>query len=141
VKGPDGKPVALVPLEQEVLARTNAYRHEQGLEPLQFDQRLTLIARQRSQDMARRNYFAHVTPDGGDVFQLMRTQNVGYWAAGENLARNNYKPAEVAKVAVQGWIKSPGHRANLLHPAFGHIGIGLAVSKDGKYYLTQVFTD
>jgi uncharacterized protein YkwD len=127
--------------ELDVLMATNRYRKAQGLPALEPDARLTAIARLRSQDMARRGYFAHVTPEGSDVFALMRSKQVRFWAAGENLARNNYPLGEAPAVAMQGWIKSAGHRANLLHPAFGHLGVGLAVAKDGKKYLTQVFTD
>jgi uncharacterized protein YkwD len=135
------EPVKMTREELDVLMATNRYRKEQGLTPLEADARLTAIARLRSQDMAKRNYFSHVTPDGGDVFSLMRTQRVKFWAAGENLARNDYPIDRAPDVAMQGWIKSPGHRANLVHPAFGHLGVGLAVAKDGKKYLTQVFTD
>jgi uncharacterized protein YkwD len=134
-------PVKMTAEELKVLTATNAYRKTQGLGPLEPDARLVAIARARSHDMARRNYFAHETPDGSDVFALMRTQKVVFWAAGENLARNNYNLPEVPEVAMQGWIKSPGHRANLVHPSFGRIGVGLAVAKDGKKYVTQVFTD
>lgn len=134
-------PVKMTAEELKVLNATNDYRKAQGLSPLEPDARLVAIARARSNDMARRNYFAHETPDGSDVFTLMRTQKVVFWAAGENLARNNYALPEVPEVAMQGWIKSPGHRANLVHPSFGRLGVGLAVAKDGKKYVTQVFTD
>jgi uncharacterized protein YkwD len=135
------EPVKMTREELDVLMATNRYRKEQGLPPVEADARLTAIARLRSQDMAKRNYFSHVTPDGSDVFGLMRTQRVKFWAAGENLARNDYPIERAPSVAMQGWIKSPGHRANLVHPSFGHLGVGLAVAKDGKKYLTQVFTD
>lgn len=135
------EPVKMTAEEAKVLAATNAYRKGLGLSALEPDARLTAIARLRSQDMARRNYFAHETPDGGDVFAILRNSQVRFWAAGENLARNNYDMAMVPDVAMAGWIKSPGHRANLVHPAFGRLGVGMAVAKDGKKYLTQVFTD
>lgn len=134
-------PVKMTAAEEAVFKATNAYRKAQGLPVLEADQRLVTIARLRSQDMAKRNYFSHTTPDGSDVFAILRTQRVSFVAAGENLARNNYALKEAPNVAMQGWIKSPGHRTNLLHPAFGRIGIGLAVAKDGKKYITQVFAD
>lgn len=134
-------PVKMTAAEESVFKATNAYRKAQGLPELQADQRLVTIARLRSQDMAKRDYFAHTTPDGSDVFAILRTQHVPFVAAGENLARNNYAIKEAPQVAMNGWIKSPGHRTNLLHPAFGRIGIGLAVAKDGKKYITQVFAD
>jgi uncharacterized protein YkwD len=127
--------------EASVFAATNKYRKAQGLPELEPDARLIAIARMRSADMAKRNYFSHITPEGSDVFGLMRSRQVRFWAAGENLARNNYSLAQAPDVAMQGWIKSAGHRANLLHPSFGHLGVGLAVASDGKKYLTQVFTD
>lgn len=135
------EPVQMTKQELDVLTATNRYRKSQGLQPLEPDARLTAIARLRSQDMANRNYFSHITPEGSDVFGIMRSRQVRFWAAGENLARNNYSIAQAPDVAMQGWIKSAGHRANLLHPSFGHLGVGLAVAKDGKKYLTQVFTD
>ncbi|MNS60822.1 Cysteine-rich secretory protein family protein [compost metagenome] len=135
------EPVKMTAEEAKVLAATNAYRKGLGLSTLEPDARLTAIARLRSQDMARRNYFSHESPEGGDVFAILRNSQVRFWAAGENLARNNYDMALVPDVAMAGWIKSPGHRANLVHPAFGRLGVGMAVAKDGKKYLTQVFTD
>ena len=120
-------PVQMTREELDVLTATNRYRKAQGLPPLEPDARLTAIARLRSQDMAKRNYFSHITPDGGDVFSLMRNQRVKFWAAGENLARNDYPMNRVTAVAMEGWIKSPGHRANLVHPSFGHLGVGMAV--------------
>lgn len=134
-------PVPMSSEEAVVLAETNAYRKANGLPELVPDAKLVAIARHRSRDMASRDYFSHVTPDGSDVFALMRHNKVLFSAAGENLARNNYEPKEAPGVAFKGWVKSPGHRANLLHPAFGHIGVGMAVAKDGKKYFTQVFTD
>jgi uncharacterized protein YkwD len=147
-KGGDGyskvsseTPVVMTAAEQAVFNATNTYRKAQGMPELQADQRLITIARLRSQDMAKRNYFAHTTPDGSDVFAILRTRRIPFVAAGENLARNNYEMKKAPDVAMNGWIKSPGHRTNLLHPAFGRIGIGLAVAKDGKKYITQVFAD
>lgn len=132
-------PAKLTPAEAQVLAATNAYRAERGLPPLVADGRLVDIARVRSNDMVKRKYFSHATPDGTDVFQLLRRGKVPFWAAGENLARNNAKDAP--KAAMAGWIKSAGHRANLLHPSFGRLGVGVAKDAKGMVYLTQVFAD
>lgn len=127
--------------EVVVFEATNAERRKAGLSPLVVDATLVAIARKRSRDMAARAYFSHVTPEGTDVFALMRVNRVAFAAAGENLARNNYAPAEAPGVAMKGWLKSAGHRANLLNTAFGHLGVGMATAKDGEVYLTQVFTD
>jgi uncharacterized protein YkwD len=133
--------VELTQEENQVLAATNAFRKDNGLSELKTDGRLVVIARQRSADMATRSYFSHQTPEGEDVFGIMREARYPFWAAGENLARNNF-PADLAMgEAMSGWRKSPEHRANLLHPAFGHVGVGVASAADGKRYVTQVFTD
>lgn len=135
------EPVPMTAEELAVLQATNSLRKEHGLAPLEPDAKLVLIARSRSKDMAQRNYFSHVTPEGGDVFNILRLQKVAFWAAGENLARNNYEEPQVPKVAMNGWMKSPEHRANLLHASFGRLGVGVAVAADNKHYITQVFTD
>jgi uncharacterized protein YkwD len=103
--------------------------------------KLVALARQRARDMAARGYFSHISPEGTDVFSTMRDERITFWAAGENLARNNFPAAGCAKEAMEGWRKSPEHAANLLHPAFGHVGIGVALAKDGTRYIAQVFTD
>lgn len=127
--------------EAQIFAMTNEYRKENGLPALKMDARLVGIARMRSRDMAARNYFSHVTPEGDDVFSQMHEARVNYWAAGENLARNNFPADLYLGEAMNGWRKSPEHRANMLHPAFGKLGVGVARAVDGKRYITEVFTD
>ncbi|MDB5096033.1 MAG: hypothetical protein JWM80_454 [Cyanobacteria bacterium RYN_339] len=134
-------PVALTQEEADVFNATNEFRKANNLPELKPDVKLVALARQRSRDMAARDYFSHVSPEGGDVFASMRDERITYWAAGENLARNNFPAETSAAEAMDGWRKSPEHRANLLHPAFGHIGVGVAKAKDGKAYITEVFTD
>jgi uncharacterized protein YkwD len=137
----DAAPVAMSAEEAAVLAATNRYREENGLGALKPDAKLVSFARQRSRDMAVRDYFAHVSPEGVDVFDLMREHKYGFWAAGENLARNSYPEGQAVTHAMDGWRKSAAHRANLLHPSFGRLGVGVAIANDGKRYITQVFAD
>jgi uncharacterized protein YkwD len=56
---------------------------------------------------------------------------------GENVAWSK-GASDVAKVTVDGWINSPGHRKNMLGD-FNYSGIGVHVTSDGRYYLTQLF--
>ena len=121
-------------LEVRMLDMVNAERAKQGLTPLQIDPELTEVARAHSRDMLARGYFSHVAPDGQDPFDRMRKAHVHYLAAGENLA---FAPTLAA--AHQGLMNSPGHRANMLRPQFGHIGVG--VLDAGRYGLmvTQTF--
>jgi uncharacterized protein YkwD len=107
-------------LEARMLELVNQERVAAGLKPLAPDSELTEVARRHSADMFARGYFAHDTPEGHDPFDLMRAANVRFVTAGENLAL-----APTVQVAHRGLMNSPGHRANILHPQFGRVGIGI----------------
>ncbi len=107
-------------LEARMLELVNQERVAAGLKPLAPDPELTEVARQHSTDMFARGYFAHDTPEGRDPFDRMRAANVRFVTAGENLAL-----APSMQVAHRGLMNSPGHRANILHPQFGRVGIGI----------------
>lgn len=107
-------------LEARMLELVNKERVAAGLKPLAPDPELTEVARQHSADMFARGYFAHDTPDGRDPFDRMREANVRFVNAGENLAL-----APTVPVAHRGLMNSSGHRANILFPQFGRVGIGI----------------
>jgi uncharacterized protein YkwD len=107
-------------LEQRMLDLVNSERQANGLQPLAADPELTQVARQHSADMFARGYFAHDTPEGLTPFDRMREANVRFAVAGENLAL-----APTIPVAHTGLMNSPGHRANILRPQFGRVGIGV----------------
>ena len=90
-------------------------------------------AKVHSEDMEGRGFFDHFTPEGwSPVDRLQMTGASGYTMVGENVAFGQQTPDEVMRA----WMNSPGHRANILHPDFTHIGIGVAA---GRPYWTQVF--
>ena len=66
---------------------------------------------------------------------MMESFGIRFSAAGENIASGQKTPAEV----VAAWMNSPGHRANILSPTYNQLGVGLATSKSGKNYWTQMF--
>ena len=70
--------------------------------------------------MWERSYFSHYTPEGKDPFERMKDGHVDYRTAGENLAL-----APTLQIAHTGLMNSPGHRANILNPNFGRVGIGI----------------
>lgn len=107
-------------LEAQMLDLVNKERVANGLNPLQADPELTEVARKHSADMFARGYFAHDTPQGRTPFDRMRDANVRFLTAGENLAL-----APTLTVAHNGLMNSPGHRANILRPQFGRLGIGV----------------
>jgi uncharacterized protein YkwD len=107
-------------LERQMLDLVNAERVANGLQPLAADPELTEVARRHSTDMFVRGYFAHDTPEGLSPFDRMRDAHVGFLTAGENLAL-----APTLSIAHTGLMNSPGHRANILRPQFGRVGIGI----------------
>jgi uncharacterized protein YkwD len=151
-------------LEQRVLELINAERAKQNLRPLELDLKLAEIARAHSRDMVKQGYFNHITPEGRGPAE--RSRAAGYECRkrsgdftgqqlAENLFQNNlydrvvyqngarfyeWKSAEeIAKSSVKGWMKSPGHRGNILNPGYDKTGIGVAIGADGKVILTQLF--
>lgn len=104
----------------EVLNLTNQFRAQNGLAPLTLNLELNAAAQNHSQDMAIGDYFSHTGENGSLPWD--RAKVVGYEALsmGENIAAGYSTPASV----VQGWIDSPGHRANMLNPDFKELGVG-----------------
>jgi uncharacterized protein YkwD len=107
-------------LERQMLDLVNEERVANGLPPLSPDPELTEVARRHSADMFGRGYFAHDTPEGRTPFDRMKAANVRFLVAGENLAL-----APTVSIAHTGLMNSPGHRANILRPQFGRVGIGI----------------
>jgi uncharacterized protein YkwD len=107
-------------LEKQMLDMVNRERAANGLRPLAPDPELTEVARRHSADMFARGYFAHDTPEGLSPFDRMHQANVQFLTAGENLAL-----APTLSLAHTGLMNSPGHRANILRPQFGRLGIGI----------------
>jgi uncharacterized protein YkwD len=120
-------------LEAQMLQLVNQERTSRGIAPLKADPALTLIARKHSVDMLARGYFSHYTPEGADPFTRMHDDNIRFLTAGENVAL-----APTLPLAHDGLMHSPGHRANILNPAFGRIGIGI---EDGGIYGLMITQD
>lgn len=123
--------------EMEVVRLVNIEREKAGLKPLKASSELSKVARAKSEDMGRNNYFSHTSPTYGSPFDMMRQFGISYRTAGENIAKG-YLSAESV---VRGWMNSPGHRANILNPNFGTIGVGAYKTSNNTIYWTQMFTN
>lgn len=123
-------------LEAEMLALVNQARSAHGLKALRADPEATEVARAHSRDMLASGYFSHVSPQGQTPFQRLQIAGVRYRIAGENLAL-----APHVAVAHEGLMNSPGHRANILRPAFGRVGIGIVDGGRHGLMVTQKFRD
>jgi uncharacterized protein YkwD len=151
-------------LEKRIHFLINEERKKQGLLQLAWNETLSGIARKHSRDMAKRGYFSHVSPDGHDF--SYRYKQEGYacavggpgkvtYTGGENIFQNNLYDKvmisngvrqydwnsvnRIAETTVDGWMKSPGHRKNILMPSWVSEGIGVSISPDKKVYITQNF--
>lgn len=113
-------PIPRPDLEARMLELVNQERAKVGLQPLKADPEMTAVARSHSKDMFARGYFSHYSPEGKDPFDRMRSAEVKFLAAGENLALG-----QTLKICHQGLMNSPGHRANILRPQYGRLGIGV----------------
>ncbi|XVS67738.1 CAP domain-containing protein [Actinosynnema sp. CA-299493] len=119
--------------EDKVVALTNIERRSRGLALLGRDERLRRSARRHSGDMARLRTLAHRLPRLPDPFERMEAEGFEH-PGGENVAFGQESPARV----VLAWMTSVPHRANIVHPDFDLIGVGLVVTADGHWW-TQNF--
>jgi uncharacterized protein YkwD len=104
-----------------VLQLMNAYRAQEGLAPLHSDERLDLAAADRMRDMEEESYWSHTSPSGLSPFQWLGRRAYSYRAAGENLAYG----FETARLLVQSWMESRGHRANIMSADYEDCGIAI----------------
>ena len=106
----------------EVLRLTNLQRTNNGLPALTRDNHLEMVEQAHCRDMALRDFFDHVNPDGLDPFQRLNAiMPPAFSFAGENIAAGQTSPQDL----IDTWMNSPGHRANILNANYQRIGIGL----------------
>lgn len=122
-------------IENKVITLVNTERTKAGLSPLKTNWQLSRIARYKSQDMINKGYFSHTSPTYGSPFKMMESFGIKFSAAGENIAMGQKTAEEV----MNAWMKSPGHRSNILSPSYTQIGVGLAKNSNGTCYWTQMF--
>ena len=122
-------------MTSQVVSLVNSERAAQGIAALQNDSKLSEIAQQKAEDMAKNQFFSHTSPTYGSAFDMLKAAGYSYKTAGENIAMGQKSAASV----MDGWMHSSGHRANILHTSYEKIGVGYAVSADGTPYWVQIF--
>jgi hypothetical protein len=126
--------------ERHALVLTNRRRSDRGLIPLRLDTRLTQLARERAEYMARTGEFSHTQSGGTTVFDMIAASDIRWYAAGEIIAWNTAGPLDYsAEFAVQGWMGSPSHRAIVVSDLYNYVGFGLAIAADGNRYWAGVY--
>lgn len=126
-------------IERRAFEQTNEIRVQNGLPPFEWDADVCRMARGHSQNMSRLNFFAHVSPDGLRMRDRARAAGIlTYKVMGENIAYNQgYE--DPGAFAVERWMASEKHRANILSTEFRAMAIGMYIAADGSVFLTQTF--
>lgn len=131
---------------QALLAQVNAARAKPRMcgskrfaaaRPLNWSSALASAAQQHSRSMANRDYFSHQGPDGDSPFDRARDAGFRGRQVGENIAAGQGSP----RAAMDSWLDSPGHCANLMNPKFTQVGAAYAsqVRSENGIYWTMMF--
>jgi len=126
---------ALNDYEQQVVTLVNKERAAAGLSALTVNSTLANVAETKAADLRDENYFDHQSPKYGSPFDMMHSFGITYSYAGENIAKGQRTPDEV----MNGWMNSPGHRANILNANYTQIGVGYVTDSNGTGYWVQEF--
>jgi len=142
--GATGAVTSTADTAETVLCLLNRIRSRHDLRPLRESTKLSKAALRHSRDMVRRGFFEHDAPGGGDV--VSRARAAGYirpgvgWTVGENIAWGSGSLATPASI-VDAWMRSAGHRHNILSPAYRDLGVGVALGTprgiNGATYTTD----
>ncbi len=118
----------------EIAAGLNQSRRANGEAPLQFNRKLGRAAMRHACDMLANDFFDHRGSDGSN--SQARVTTVGYDACivAENIAWGYPRPEQI----ITGWMNSPGHRRNMLHPRIEEFGIGITQGPRGPYWVLVV---
>ena len=122
--------------EEQVVDLVNAERAKKGMNPLVMDATLTSAAEKRANETV--GTFSHTRPNGSSCMTVLAEYGISYSTAGENIAAGQSTPEAV----VAAWMNSTGHRANILNPTYGRIGVGCCQVNSGYgIYWAQLFTN
>jgi uncharacterized protein YkwD len=137
----------MVALESRInmLIEQERSKIDPAAKPLMLDSELVGVARQKSLDMATKNYLAHAAPDGATTADTIMNEDANFQGLlGENIGAEHYTkqlgvdPDKFAREFVDQWLASDAHKQNLAYPAYDRTGIGAAVNGD-TVYVTQLF--
>lgn len=120
--------------EKSFLNLINVNRKNNGLEELKIDNTVQNIARLKAQDLDRNEYFAHQSPSYGSIDDMLKSFGVTYTAVQENIAGNQNLVG-----AVEAWMNSENHKANILNKDFNYTGVGIVESKVYGKIFVEVF--
>jgi uncharacterized protein YkwD len=123
-------------IEQDLFNLVNRERQKHDLAPVIFSPPLSVLTRKHSQDMAGREDISHFSTSGEAYSERLVEEGFFFKKNGENVA---FSETFMPEFIHQGFMDSPGHRANILDPDFDEVGIGVVFKEDNGYYVTQDF--
>jgi uncharacterized YkwD family protein/spore coat assembly protein SafA len=129
------EPSEIKALEQEVIRLVNEERTRIGRKALTENDKLSNVARIKSQDFINNNYFSHNSPTYGSPSEMLRRFNIPFTAIAENIGQGQQSAREV----MNDWMNSTMHRNNILNSTYNQIGVGVARDENGRLYWTQIF--
>ncbi len=107
--------------ETGLLEATNSQRVQAGIATLSLNNQLSTAAQNKANDMAKKNYWSHETPEGKQPWVFIAQTGYIYNKAGENLAFG----FDTNNQVIDGWLNSATHRANMLDSNFQEVGFGI----------------
>lgn len=141
VPAPSAPDRAAAAVARNVLEEVNRTRIANDLKPLRDDAALRRAARDHAEELAARGMLDHTSTNPSRRTMSMRIDAAGgSWSrAAENLAHTSGPASEVASRTVEMWLRSEGHRLNMLESVYTHTGVGVAIDQHGIWYITQVY--
>lgn len=109
--------------ETTLLSIINEERAKNNLPHLEIDENLQNVAKLKANDLVQNNYFSHISPTYGTPFEMLKSNNISYKTASENIAGNSD-----VKAAFDAWISSDSHKSNILSNEYNYTGIAVVDS-------------
>ncbi len=128
--------IKVSPKVATLLSLINESRIQENLGPLAYNQNLSNLANSYSEDMSKKNFFSHTSPDGKTPSSRLELANINFETAGENIA---YAPT--IQSAHINLMNSKEHRDNILNPDFTKVGLGIFEESTSKIFITEIFTN
>jgi len=129
-------------VEREIFRKLNRIREQNNAPPLKWSDKISFVAKERAKELAEQEYFAHTSPSGKDFKDFLNEYGIFYIMAAENLYYAEGMDVEsLADAAVDGWMKSPGHRSPILDydKSYDEVGVGVYCKK--ACYISAIFID
>ena len=115
--------LAITTEEDLILSLINNEREKAGLKEFKIDSEIQNLARLKAEDLAKNNYFSHISPTYGSPFEMLKNHNISYKTASENIAGNSS-----LENAVSSWMNSEAHKENILSNIYNYTGIAVVDS-------------